>query len=387
MTDLRLVPLLDLSRTDEQLQDELVARFRSLLAGGKFILGPEVEAFEGQCAEYLGCRHAVGVSSGSDALVASMMALGIGPGDEVVCPAFTFFATAGAIARLGARPVFTDCGLQSFDVRARDLEAKISARTKAIVVVHLFGQSTAMDAILDLATARSLPVVEDVAQSFGARWAERTAGTLGACGCFSFFPSKVLGAYGDAGLVATEDEALADTLRRLRVHGAEPKYRHGLVGGNFRLDALQAALLRCKMSRVDANIEHRQRHAARYSELFVEAGVAEPNEGQDEGDRPILVPIPHGARHVWNQYTVRVSRGRRDALRAFLRKHGVGTEVYYPTPLHLQPCFEDLGGREGLLPNAERASREVLSLPLFPELTDEEVTYVVDSIARFFRAT
>jgi len=386
MPDVRQVPLLDLSRTDEHLRDGLVAKFLELLASGQFILGAEVEAFERECAEYLGARHAIGVSSGSDALLASLMALGIGAGDEVVCPAFTFFATAGAISRLGAVPVFADCSLGDFNVRVEDLQTRLTTRTRAIAVVHLFGQAAAMGPILEMARGRGLPVLEDAAQSFGANRAEHAAGTSGAYGCFSFFPSKVLGAFGDGGLVTTNDADLAGRLRRLRVHGAEPKYRHEIVGGNFRIDALQAALLRLKLPRLDACIERRQQRAQRYAELLVGAGVAEPNEGQKDSDRPVLLPVTGPGLHVFNQYTVRVLGGRRDALRAHLRERGVQTEVYYPTPLHLQPCFESLGYRDGDLPGAERACREVLSLPMFPELGHDEVAYVVEQVAAFFAA-
>lgn len=366
------IPLLDLTR-DATLLDELSAAADRVIRSGGYILGPEVARFEAECADYLGVGHAVAVSSGTDALLLSLMALGVGPGDEVVCPAYTFFATAGAVSRLGARPVFIDCEPDTFNLDVGRVAERLTPRTRAIVPVHLYGQCVDMAALQAVAAAAPggpTPIVEDACQAIGAEVGGRRAGALGAFGCFSFFPSKNLGALGDAGLVTTDDAGLADRARILRVHGARPKYHHAIIGGNFRMDALQAALLRVKLPRLERAISARQAHAAHYNErLAAVPGVTPP--GARVG------------RHVFHQYVIRVADGRRDALQAHLEAEGVGTAVYYPVPLHVQKCFADLGWRAGDLPVSERAALETLALPMFPELTAGEVDRVCDVIAAF----
>jgi dTDP-4-amino-4,6-dideoxygalactose transaminase len=367
----RDVPLLDLTRTDAETTRELEAAFQRVLQSGHFILGPEVAAFERECAAYLGASHALGVSSGTDALIVALMALGIGPGDEVICPTYTFFATAGSIWRVGARPVFVDCDPSTYNADPDDVARKISPRTKAIVPVHLFGQCAEMAPLSALAKEKGIPLIEDAAQAIGARCGAEAAGTLGSIGCFSFFPSKNLGGFGDAGLVVTSDDALAEKMGILRAHGAKPKYHHRVVGGNFRLDALQAALLRVKLARVERYTAARRHNAARYAELLV-------------GLPGIRVPEARVPGHVYNQFVLRVEgEGRRDRLQAFLQQRGVGTEVYYPVPMHRQECFAELGYHEGDLPTAERAARETLAIPVFPELLEEELAYVVEQVREF----
>ena len=364
------VPLLDLNRQNQSLRPELTAAFERVLASGHFILGAEVEAFERDCARFLGVKHAIAVSSGTDAILVALMALGIGPGDEVICPSFTFFATAGCIARVGATPVFADVHADTFNLDAADVARRITPRTKALLPVHLFGQSADMDPLLALAREHRLAVLEDAAQSLGARYRGRASGTLGDAGTYSFFPSKNLGGFGDGGLVATDRDDLAERIRLLRTHGAKPKYFHKLVGGNFRLDALQCALLRAKLPHLPAYCAARQRNAAFYSERL--AGL------------PLLVlPRPQpGLDHIWNQYTLRVpGPGRRDALREHLTRQGIGHEIYYPLPLHQQECFAHLS--RVTLPVAEQLAREVVSIPIFPELTETERATVVAALASF----
>jgi dTDP-4-amino-4,6-dideoxygalactose transaminase len=366
----RPVPFFDRTRGDAAIEGELTAAFQRVLRSGQFILGPEVEAFERECAEALGVRHAIGVSSGSDAVLAALMALRVGPGDEIICPAYTFFATAGAIARLGAAPVFVDIDPSTYLIDPAAVAARLSPRTRAIVPVHLFGRCADVDALLALS---SLPIIEDAAQAFGAVHGGRSAGAMGALGCFSFFPTKNLGGFGDGGLVTTDDAALAARVRALRAHGAPAKNHHTDVGGNFRLDALQAALLRVTRPRVGAAIAARRAHAARYDELFGAAHLA------------AIVPPPTSPEGTYNQYVIRVrGAGVRDRLRTFLADKGVGTEVYYPVALHRQPCFAALGLGEGSLPVAESAARETLALPIFPELTAAEIGVVVEQITAFF---
>ncbi len=372
------VPLLDLRRQNAACAEELRAAFERVLASGHFIMGPEVEAFERECAALLGAKHALGISSGTDALLLAFMALGIGPGDEVVCPSYTFFATAGCVARVGAKPVFVDVKPCCFNMDPALLERAITPRTKAIVPVHLFGQVCDMDPILALAKKRKIAVVEDAAQSLSARYKGRAAGTLAEFGCYSFFPSKNLGAFGDAGLLTTNDDALAEKARILRVHGAKPKYYHQLVGANFRIDALQAALLRVKLPRLASYTEARQRNAARYEKGLAARGLV----GRDGA--PLESPRACEPDSIFNQYVLRVKEGRRDALLAHLKERKVGTEVYYPVPLHLQECFASLGQREGTLPHSELAAKETLAVPVFPELTAGELDYVLEAIASFF---
>ncbi len=365
-----MIPLLDLNRQNQSLRPELAAAFERVLASGHFILGAEVEAFERECARFLGTKHAIAVSSGTDAILVALMALGLGPGDEVICPSFTFFATAGCIARLGATPVFADVHADTFNLDAADVARRITPRTKAILPVHLFGQSADMDALLALARSHHLVVIEDAAQSLGARYRGRASGTLGDAGTYSFFPSKNLGGFGDGGLVATDRDDLAERIRLLRTHGAKPKYFHKLVGGNFRLDALQCALLRAKLPHLPAYCAARQRNAAFYTGRL----AALPG---------LVLPQPQpGLDHIWNQYTLRVpGAGRRDALRAHLTQHGIGHEIYYPLPLHQQECFAHLP--RVTLPVAEALAREVVSIPIFPELTGAERETVAAALAAF----
>lgn len=375
---MKKIPVLDLTRQYNAIREEIDAAVARVLSSGQFILGSEVEALEQEVAEYLGVRHAIGVASGTDALLLSLRALGIGPGEAVVVPSFTFFATAGAVHNVGATPLFVDVDPHTLNIDPRKVEErlvsdpKLRAKTKAIIPVHLYGQMADMDEIMALAEKFGLYVIEDAAQAIGAEYKGRQAGSMGHLGCFSFFPTKNLGAYGDGGMVATNDDDLAEQVRMLRAHGSKPKYYHHLVGYNSRLDALQAAILRAKLPHLVEWTKARQRIGAHYDELLRDI----------EG-----IKLPHRAPNrtqIFHQYTVRVPGGKRDALRAYLKERGIGTEVYYPVPLHLQPCFRHLGYREGDVPESERASREVLSLPMFPELTDEELEYVVGEIRRFY---
>jgi len=366
------VPLLDLTRQYASLRDEIRAVMDRVCDAQRFILGPEVEAFENEAAAALDVAHAVGVSSGTDALLVALMALGIGPRDEVILPVFTFFATAGTVARLGARPVFVDIDAEDLCLDCGTVRDQMTACTRAVIPVHLFGQAANVEA-LERAVGE-LPVVEDCAQAWGADFRGRRVGGLGTLGAFSFFPSKNLGGFGDGGLVTTNDEALAKLVRQLRMHGQSGVYEHASVGGNFRLDALQAAVLRVKLAHVDGWIASRRANAGRYGRLFREAGL---------GDVVKLPAALERRGHTFNQYVIRVPR--RDELRSFLAEHGVGAAVYYPLPLHLQPCFSDLGYREGDFPVAEQACREVLALPVFPELTAAEQEEVVGRIAEFYR--
>jgi dTDP-4-amino-4,6-dideoxygalactose transaminase len=367
------VPLLDLRAQFQTIRGEVMAAVERVFESQHFILGPEVEAFERDAAEYCRIKHAIGCGSGSDALLLALTALGVGPGDEVVTASFSFFATAGSIARLGARPVFVDISPDDFNIDPNLIERAITPRAKAILPVHLFGQCAEMDAIREVADRHNLPVVEDAAQAIGAGYCERRAGAMGSVGCFSFFPSKNLGGAGEGGLMTTDDDDLAEKLRLLRVHGMRPKYYHKVVGVNSRVDALQAAVLGVKLKYLDRWSDARRRNAEHYDKLFAEAGV-------EEVTTPAVRP---NRRHIFNQYTIRCSR--RDELMDFLKRRGVGSEIYYPAPLHLQECFAHLGYKPGDLPATERASRECLSLPIYPELTEEMRQYVVEKIAEFYR--
>jgi len=364
------VPLLDLRAQYAPLRDEIRAALDRVCDSQHFILGPEVAAFEKEVAAFCGARQAIGVSSGSDALLVSLMALGIGPGDEVITTPYSFFATAGAIARLGARPVFVDIDPETYNLDTHAVEARVSSRTRALLPVHLFGQCADMPPLLETAELYRLPIVEDAAQAIGAG----KAGTLGTFGCLSFFPSKNLGAFGDGGLVTTQDDALAEKVRTLRVHGSKPKYYHQILGGNFRLDALQAAVLRVKLKRLPAWTAARRQHAQFYRELLAESGLNE-----------LVVAPKDTPDHIYNQFVVRVPQ--RDALREFLANHGIETEVYYPQPLHLQECFKPLGHRFGDFPEAEAAARESLALPVYPELTRDQQCQVVAALQAFYVET
>lgn len=369
------VPLLDLGRQHAPLKDQVVDALSRIWDTGAFILGPDVKQLEANVAQYCRVGHAIGCASGSDALLLALMALGIGPGDEVILPSFTFFATASAVTRLGARPVFADIDPATFNLAPREVERLLRPATKAILPVHLFGQCADMDAIGRIAQSAGVPIVEDCAQAIGAEFAGRRAGSMGRIGCFSFYPSKNLGGAGDGGVITTNDEALAHKLRLLRVHGMEPRYYHKVVGINSRLDSFQAAVLNVKFPHLDRWSDARAANARRYGELFAAAGL--------DG----VLGLPRQAtrgRHVWNQYVVRVPGGRRDRLRAFLAEAKIGTEIYYPLGLHAQECFRHLGYAVGDLPETERAAQEVVALPIFPELTAEEQQFVVDRIAAFF---
>ncbi|MCB9882767.1 MAG: DegT/DnrJ/EryC1/StrS family aminotransferase [Planctomycetes bacterium] len=378
------VPLLDTTRGQEAVFARMREVFDSVLTSGRYILGPEVEALEAECAEYCGAAHSIGVSSGSDALLVALMALDVGPGDEVVLPTFTFFATAGAVSRLGAKPVFCDVDPRTFNVTAALLEPYIGPNTKALIPVHLFGQCCDMTEILDLAAQRGVPVIEDAAQAIGAEWRGRRAGSMGTMGCFSFYPTKNLGALGDAGLVTTGDADIAKRLAILRGHGMSPRYYHKEIGGNFRIDALQAALLRVRLPELDAAHQARRDNAALYRELFVDAELAANADGTPSDSGHLLtLPTVVDPSHIYNQFVVRVSDGRRDELRSWLSQNGVGTEIYYPLPLHMQECYRGLGYREGDFPVSEAAARETLALPIFPTLRRDEIEYVVRTVRAF----
>jgi len=380
------VPLLDLAPQYAALREALEAAVLRVSASQRFILGSEVEGLEREMESYLGVRHALGVSSGTDALLLAMMALGIGPGDEVIVPVFSFFATAGTVARLGARPVFVDVDPATYTIDPDRFETAITPRTRAVVPVHLYGQSAEMDRIVEIADRHGIAVVEDAAQSIGAQWRDgRRTGAIGTVGCFSFFPSKNLGAFGDGGLVTTNDTELYERMRIMRVHGGERRYYHAVIGGNFRLDEIQAAVLRVKLPHLAGWSARRRDNADLYNRLFVEAGLSEGVGRLDFDERnrallPLQAYRESGVEdyHIINQYVIRVEN--RDAVRATLAERGVGNEVYYPVPFHMQECFADLGYREGEFPVAERAAREVLALPVYPELADAQIAYVVESI-------
>jgi dTDP-4-amino-4,6-dideoxygalactose transaminase len=367
------VPLLDLRAQFQSIRVEVMAAVERVFESQQFVLGPEVEAFERDAAEYCHAKHAIGCGSGSDALLLALTALGVGPGDEVITVSFSFFATASSITRLGARAVFVDISPDDFNIDPDLIERVITPRTKAIMPVHLFGQCAEMDAIREVAERHNLPVVEDAAQAIGAEYHKKRAGEMGAVGCFSFFPSKNLGGAGEGGLMITQADHLADKLRLLRVHGMRPKYYHQVVGINSRLDALQAAVLGVKLKYLDQWSDARRRNGEHYDRLFAEAGI-------EEVAAPAVRP---NRRHIFNQYTIRCSR--RNELMDFLKRRDVGSEVYYPAPLHLQDCFSYLGYKPGDLPETERASRECLSLPIYPELTETMRQYVVAQIGAFYR--
>lgn len=385
------VPLLDLKPQYRALEAEITAAIRKVCESQAFILGPEVKALEASVAQYSQCRFGIGVSSGTDALLVALMALEIGAGDEVITTPYTFFATAGTIARTGARPAFCDIDPVTFNlspaaVRAfveeqcerRDgklINRRTGGHVKALMPVHLYGQVADMDALMAIAQDYGLRVIEDAAQAIGAADARgRRACSFGDVGCLSFFPSKNLGAFGDGGMCVTNDAALAERLSVLRVHGGKPKYYHSFIGGNFRLDELQAAVVNVKLPHLDDWSAARQRNAAFYDAAFARAGLG------DAVQTPRALP---GARHIYNQYVIRAER--RDELRKHLAEAGVGTEIYYPVPLHLQQCFAYLGHKTGDFPESERAAKETLALPIYPELSEAQLQYVVDSIAQFYR--
>jgi len=366
------VPLLDLQAQYQPIRDEILAAMTRVADSQRFIMGPEIDALEQELAAMLGIRHAIAVSSGTDALLLALMALDIKAGDEVITPTYSFFATAGCVSRLGARPVLVDIDPVTFNIDVSQAIAAITPRTKAIMPVHLFGQSADLAPILDAAGRAGIAVVEDAAQAIGATYHARPLGGLGAFGCFSFFPSKNLGAFGDAGLVTTNDDALADRARLLRTHGMRPKYYHHVVGANFRMDALQAAILRVKAPYLPAWTDARRANAATYRDLFGAADV--------DGRVTLPVEAP-GCRHIYNQFVIRTPE--RDALKSHLDAEGIGNEIYYPVPFHLQPCFADLGYAAGAFPHAERAAADSLAIPIYGELTRVQQERVVSAIGSF----
>ena len=370
------VPMLDVNRQNQPLQAQIDAAISEVNRSGAFVHGPACHKFEEAIAEYCGTEHAVGCASGSDALLLSLMALDIGPGDEVILPSFTFFATAGAVWRLGAKPVFADIMPETFNIDPDDIQRKITTATKAILPVHLFGQCADMDAIEAISSeAGDLPIIEDAAQAIGSRYHGRRSGNLGALGCFSFYPTKNLGGFGDGGMITSNNAVLATKLRTLRDHGQQPRYHHRLVGVNSRLDALQAAVLNVKRTRLEDWAADRRRHAQHYQADFERLGL----------DGQLISPrVAEGCQSVWNQYTIRVLEGRRDQLQKWLADQQIGSAIYYPIGLHLQDCFDSLGHRRGDLPHTEQAAEEVLSLPVFPELTSIERAQVVGAVAAFY---
>ncbi len=384
------VPLLDLKPQYLALKKELDEAVIKVAESQHFILGPEVTEMEKEFCNYLGCKHALGVSSGTDALLLALMAIDIKPGDEVIVPTYSFFATAGVVSRLFATPVLVENDPVTFNMDPKDFEKKITAKTKAVIPVHLYGQSADLDEIVKIAKDHNIIVIEDAAQAIGTQYKDgRFVGTVGDIGCFSFFPSKNLGCYGDGGLVTTNNEDLAKVLNIKRVHGGEPKYYHKVIGGNFRIDALQAAVLRVKLPHLDKWSEKRRQNANRYTQLFVEAGLAEET-GKTSFDAKNKVLLPKAAferfrvrnYHIYNQYIVRVDK--RDQLREFLSKNEIGTEIYYPVPFHLQECFKELGHKKGDFPLSEFSADTSIALPIFPELSDEQLVFVVETIKKFF---
>ena len=367
------VPLLDLNAQYSPLRTDLLNAVTRVCDSQRFIGGPEVEGLERELAAYLDTPHALGMSSGTDALVAALMALNIGPGDEVITPTYSFFATAGSVARLGATPVLVDVEPDTFNMNPAATAAAITSKTKAIIPVHLFGQSADLEPILAAAAPRGIPVIEDAAQAIGCMYHGKAVGSWGAVGCFSFFPSKNLGGFGDGGLVTSTSADLAHRLKLIRNHGMEPKYYHHMVGANFRLDALQAAVLRVKLPYLAEWSAARRNNAMRYRAAFADAGLSQ-----------VVLPVEAPDRtHIYNQFVIRVPD--RDKLRAHLDAAGVGCEVYYPVPFHLQACFVDLGYQAGAFPIAEAAALDSLALPIYPELTEAQQGAVVTAIAHFYR--
>jgi dTDP-4-amino-4,6-dideoxygalactose transaminase len=368
------VPLLDLKAQYETIRDEIRSAIDRVLESQHFILGPEVEVLERDVAAYSQCRFGIGVSSGTDALLVALMAIGLKPGDEVITTPYTFFATAGSVSRLGGVPVFVDIEPRTFNIDPNQIESKLSPRTRAIIPVHLFGQMTDMGVIMDIATRHGVRVIEDAAQAIGAEHKGRRAGSVGHLGCFSFYPTKNLGGFGDGGMVTTNDQDLADRLRVLRTHGIRSRYHNEVVGGNFRLDEIQAAVLRVKLKHLDKWTEGRRRNADLYRKFFDSGWLSLHPE----------LSLPADAstgRHIYNQFVIR--HKKRDGLMNHLRDRGIGSEIYYPETLHLQECFKPLGGKPGDFPQSELAATEALALPIYPELTNEMLSYVVSSVKEF----
>ena len=385
------VPLLDLKIQYQSIKKEIDEKISSVVESQYFILGPEVTKLEENMAAYLGCKHVIGVSSGTDAILLALMALDIKPGDEVILPTYSFFATAGVVARMNAVPVFTDIDPVTFNINPEDIRKKITKKTKAIIPVHLYGQSADMDPIMEISKEFGIPVIEDAAQAIGTQYKDgKMAGTIGHIGCWSFFPSKNLGAFGDAGLVSTNDDELAYQLRIKRVHGGEKMYYHKVIGGNFRIDALQAAVLSVKLPHLDGWTAGRQRNAEKYLELFKELGLAEEaGRLEYDGKNKVLVPKPvyketgHKNYHIYNQFIIRVQE--RDQLMEHLKTKDIGCAIYYPVPFHQQECFAYLNYDNNSFPHSNTAAATSLALPIYPELTDEHLRYVAESIAEFIK--
>ena len=385
------VPLLDLKAQYATIKSDVEKALLRVAESQYFILGPEVEALENSLASYLGCKYAIGVSSGTDALLIALMAIDIKPGDEVIVPTFSFFATAGVVARMNAIPVFADIDPVTFNIDPKDIERKITKKTKAIIPVHLYGQSADMEPIMEIARKYSLKVIEDGAQAIGVQYKNgRRVGTIGDIGCYSFFPSKNLGGFGDGGLVVTNDDTLGEKLRIMRVHGGKPKYYHKVIGGNFRLDAIQAAVLNVKLPHLDGWSQKRRENASLYTNLFIEKGLSE-TEGITSFDKKNAVLLPnavyantgHKNYHIYNQYVIRVEK--RDELKKYLTEKEIGTEIYYPVPFHRQECFAYLNSKDTDYPHSNFAAEHSLALPIYPELAKEQIKWVVDSIAGFLR--
>ena len=375
------VPLLDLKAHHEPIQQEIMAALQQTFNSNAFILGPDVGKLEEQVATYCQAKYGIGVTSGTDALLLALMALGVGPGDEVITSPYSFFATAGVVARLGAKPVFVDIDPVSYNIDPARIEQAVTSKTKAIIPVHLYGQCADMTPIMELARRRNLHVIEDAAQAIGAEYRDgRRACSMGTVGCLSFFPSKNLGCLGDGGMAVTNDPALAERMKILRVHGSHPKYYHKLIGGNFRLDTIQAAVLNVKLNYLDGWTKRRQENADRYRSLFQQSGLVQKGVVR----LPEAVYRDSGVKHhhIYNQFVLRVDR--RDDLLTHLRRKEIGAEIYYPVPFHLQECFQYLGLKEGAFPESERAAKETIAVPIYPELTAAQQTEVAEAIASFY---
>ena len=385
------VPLLDLKPQYQSLKKELNEAILKVTESQYFILGPEVEKMEKSFCKYLNCKRALGVSSGTDALLLALMGIGIGPGDEIIVPTYSFFATAGVVSRLHATPVLVDSDPVTFNIDPSHIERKITKKTKAIIPVHLYGQSCDMEKIMEVARSRNLKVIEDAAQAIGVQYKDgRFVGTVGDIGCYSFFPSKNLGCFGDGGLNVTNNEKLGEHLHILRVHGGHPKYYHKFIGGNFRIDAIQSAVINVKLPHLDRWSEQRRKNAETYNKLFIDAGLAEET-GRIKFDDKNKVLLPKAVfkdsgvknYHIFNQYIIRVEK--RDELRKFLSENEIGNEIYYPVPFHLQECFTNLGYNKGDFPVAEFAANTSIALPIYPELSKDQISFVVDKIKEYIK--
>jgi len=368
------IPLLDIPASYDKVLADVEKNINQIIQSGQFILGPIVEELEKKISTYCETNYAVGVSSGTDALLISLMAAGIKEGDEVITSPFTFFATAGSIARLGARPVFVDIEKNSFNIDPNLIEKSITDKTRAIIPVHLYGQSVNMDPVLTLAKKHDLVVIEDAAQAIGSEYKGRRAGSMGDYGCFSFFPTKNLGGFGDGGMVTMSSENIYNKVKTLRVHGSSVKYYHEFIGGNFRIDALQAGVVLAKLKYLDQWTEKRRENAQTYNSFFKERGLT----------NQLTIPSEDFAKHVYNQYVIRIKK-KRTELRSFLHENKISTEIYYPLPLHLQNCFAYLGHKQGAFPESEKAANETIALPIFPELTQNQISYIVDKIDAFLK--